>query len=267
MIPYIDLPGVQLRSILRPSYFNDVEGLTPGFTAQSIAMNSSVLNSQMRKRYGGILPWGQSPPIFVATGPTPPFVALQGQPTLGSMVLQIQITTAGLTGTAAFKWSGNGGLTFTGPITTAPTVVLGTTGLTAVFLPTSTFSTSDAYAAAPPVPETLLRWLTDLVTSDVATRHGVNTNDPLWDKIEKRADLARTQVQEAANSKDGLWDLPLSEDLGSAVDTGGPTAYSEQSPYAWTYAQERAALQGPGRGYCAACGGSPCICRNGLVGG
>jgi len=240
--PYIDLAGVQLRSVLRPSYFTDVEALTAGFTAQSIATNTSPINAQMRKRYGGVLPWGQSVPLLVPAGTTPPNVQLAGRPTLGSLQIAIQITTGGPLGTAIFQWSQTGGAPWTTGVLTAASVPLGMTGMSALF-PVGTYSTSDAYAAATVVPEVILQWLTTLVTMDVLIRHGINPNDPLSELLSKRVDLVREQMQEAANTKDGLWDLPLSEDLGSAVDTGGPFGYSEQSPYTWQYRQERAAYR------------------------
>ncbi len=264
--PYLDLPGVQLRSILRPQYFTDIETLTPGFTVQSIATNSSAINSQMRKRYGGNLPWGQQAPALIPAGLTPPAVVLQGRPTLGSYQITIQITTGGALGAAIFSWSSAPGTSPTTNVLTAPSVPLGTTGLTAIFPATGTYDVSNVYAAAPPVPETILQWLTTLVTEDVSIRHGINPNDPLSVRISDRVKLVRAQMEEAANSKDGLWDLPASEDLGSAVDTGGPRGYSEQSPYVWTRKQAAAAYRGGG-GFCGICGCSPCTCRNSLVGG
>lgn len=264
MFPYLDLPGVQLRSLLRPSYFTDVETLTPGFTAQSLASNSSTINSQMRKRYGGNLPWGQQAPALVAAGVSPPAVTLAGRPVLGSMLIVVQITTGGALGAAVFQWSSTGGASWTTGIVTAPSVTLGSTGLAALF-PVGNYDTSDSYAAAPPVPDTILQWLTALVTEDVSIRHGINPNDPLSQRISERATLARQQIEQAANSKDGLWDLPASEDVGSAIDTGGPRSHSEASPYDWAYRQQAAATRS---GWCRRCGCSPCTCSpNTLVGG
>jgi hypothetical protein len=239
--PYLDLAGAKLRSILRPSYFDDVEGLSPGFTAQSIATNTSPINSKMRKRYGGTLPWGQSPPALVPAGVSPPAVVLAGRPTLGSLLMVIQITTGGALGGALFRWSSDGGTTWTATgVATAASVPLGTTGMAAIF-PAASYDTTNVYAAAPPVPETILRWLTSLVTDDVSVRHGINPNDPLAVRIAGRVEQTWKQLEEAANSKEGLWDLPASEDQGSAVNTGGPQAYAEQSPYTWQYKQAAAA--------------------------
>jgi hypothetical protein len=268
VFPYIDLPGVQQRSVLRPSYFNDVETQTPGFTAQSIASHSSGINSRLRKRYGksGSLPFGQGAPALVPSGLTPPAVSLTGRPTLGSLLMVIGVTTPGALGTMVFEWSQNGGVTFTEGVMSASAVLLGTTGMTALF-PADTYDASNAYAAAPPVPETILKWLTFLVTEDVATRHGINPNDPLAIRITEKAKLAEAELLEAANTQTGLFDLPSSEDEGSAIDTGGPRGYSQQSPYEWTYLQAAAAY-GRGRGGlgCARCGCLPCACPNSLVG-
>jgi len=107
-------------------------------------------------------------------------VTLSGRPTLGSYLMILQVTTGGALGTAIFKWSSDGGYTWTTGVTTAATVLLGSTGMTANFPSVGvTYDTSNAYAAAPPVPETILKWVTTLVTADVFRRHGVNPNDPL----------------------------------------------------------------------------------------
>lgn len=248
--PAVDLAGVMRRSFLRPSYFTDVEAQSPGFTVQSIASNSSSIWSRLRKRYGasGTLPFGQLPPTLVPSGLTPPSVTLTGRPTLGSYLMVIQITTGGPLGTAVFQWSSDGGVTWTSSVTTAASVTLGTTGMTALFPDTGNYDTSNSYAAAPPVPETILRWLTILVTADVFRRHGVNPNDPLMVGLVDEVKQVRAEIEEAANSQTGLFDLPTSEDQASAVTTGGPFVYSEQSPYTWAYRQQ-AAAQGGGGGW------------------
>ena len=267
--PYIDLVGIQRRSVLRPSYFTDVEAQTPGFTAQSIASHSSGINSRLRKRYGasGTLPFGQGAPALVPSGVTPPAVTFTGRPTLGSLLMSIVITTGGPIYGAIFKWSLDG-ITWNTNVQTAPTVLLGTTGLTAVFPAEASviYDVSNAYTAATPVPETVLKWLTFLVTDDVATRHGINPNDPLAIRISEKAKLAETELAEAANSQTGLFDLPTSEDQASSINTGGPRSYSENSPYTWTYRQAAQAYGRGAVGWCSVCGASPCQCRNSLVG-
>jgi hypothetical protein len=53
--------------------------------------------------------------------------------TLGEYQFVIEITTGGAVGTAVFRWSTDNGVTWTSGVTTAATVVLGTTGNTANF--------------------------------------------------------------------------------------------------------------------------------------
>jgi len=45
-------------------------------------------------------------------------------------------------------------------------------------------------------------------------------------------DIAVAELKEAADSKDGLFDLPLRADTtATGVSKGGPRGYSEASPY------------------------------------
>ncbi len=82
-----------------------------------------------------------------------------------------------------------------------------------------------------PVPETILGWLTNLVTLDTLRKRGLNPADPSAEDY--RADVNRTfaEVKEAADSNTGLFDLPSPEGGASNVTTGGPLGYSETSPY------------------------------------
>ena len=231
MFPYLDLPGVSLRSILRQTYFDQVEVIAPGFTAQSIASHSSGINARMRKRYGKDLPWGKGPPTLLAAGLNPPQVSLQGVPTLGSLILALYVTTGGPLATAAFKWTANAGASFTSGVATAPAVPLGATGLAALF-PAGTYDVSNAYSSSPPVPDAILRWVTTLVSWDVLRKHGPpRTGDDIASGLKDEVELVQKQIEDAANSQAGLWDLPASEDQGSAITTGGPRFYNQTSPY------------------------------------
>jgi hypothetical protein len=60
-------------------------------------------------------------------------VGLQGTPTGGPWDFRVQIVTAGALGTATFKYSSDGGTTWSAALTTAATVSLGTTGMVATF--------------------------------------------------------------------------------------------------------------------------------------
>ncbi len=86
---------------------------------------------------------------------------------------------------------------------------------------------------AAPVPEIILGWLVVLVTIDVMRRRGMNPQDPTAAQFVDDATKAEAELKEAADSKDGLFDIPTGDDGDSAVTTGGPLGYSEASPYVW----------------------------------
>jgi len=249
MFPYLDTAGFQRRvTAMTAADATNVEALRPGLTAQRLAMRSSWINARLRKRYGNganagnALPLGQQPPALLSSGTTPPPVSLVGRPILGSLQVQLQITTAGAVGTAAFKYSLDGTTPSLGPVTTAPVVSLPGTGMQVVF-PSGAYSLDNLYAAATPVPETVLSWLVTMVTMDLYQARGVNPQDPQLELLRKDLETALEEVKEASDSKDGLFDLPAAEDADSAITTGGPLGYSEQSPYVWADLQLQAAIQ------------------------
>lgn len=233
MFPYLDLAGFKARTIMPVGDVNMLEQLAPGWIVQAIASRSSYLNGRFRKRYGrtNVLPFGQTPPNLLQSDPTSPVVTLSGRPTLGSVQPLILITTAGALGVAVFKWSLDNGVTFTTGVLTAASVPLAS-GLTASFA-AGTYATTHQYSAAPPVPEAVLRWLTTLVTDDAYRKRGRNPQDP--SQVDLKEDVTRVydELREAADSNTGLFDLPVSEDLDTAIVTGGPLGYTETSPYAW----------------------------------
>ncbi len=82
-----------------------------------------------------------------------------------------------------------------------------------------------------PVPEIILGWLTALVTLDVLRKRGLNPQDPTAEMFAADALKAEEEIKEAADSKEGLFDLEGSAGGASNVTTGGPLGYSEASPY------------------------------------
>lgn len=99
------------------------------------------------------------------------------------------------------------------------------------------------YAApfAAPVPEVVLGWLAAITTPDVLLRRGWDPGTDQAKSIVDAAALARSQIKEAADSKDGLWDLPLRADVTSTgISKGGPLGYAEADPYAWRDIQTEA---------------------------
>jgi hypothetical protein len=231
--PYLDLPGFFRRTIMAQGELNYIETDSPGWLVQRIAMRSSLMNGFLRKRYGNAgngrnsLPFGQNAPPLTGPEASPP-IGTKGRPTLGSQELVVQVT-AGNT----FKWSVDGGINFTTNVPIAPSVVLGSSGVT-LSLSTSPYNVGDVYEAPTPVPSIILVWLVNMVTYDAYRKRGMNPSDPNGELIVQEFKDTITDLKEAANSKDGLFDLPSNEDADSAVTTGGPLGYSEQSPYVWT---------------------------------
>ena len=242
-IPYFDLAGYKRRSKVIPQDVNRCDSLYPGYLDHRIARGSSFINGRLKKRY--LVPLGQEAPVLIPTGTAPPQIVLSGRPTLGSLEIAIQITTPGASGTAVFQWSKDGGLTWTTGVGTvsAGTVVLSGTGLVAAFPPsTLSFSADDAYSASTPVPEIALGWLAAMLDVDVWERRGANPQDPSIAMGIAERDAALSEIKEAADAKDGLFDLPTNDAAGdSAVTQGGPLFYSESSPYVWMSQQRRTA--------------------------
>lgn len=81
----------------------------------------------------------------VATGTAPPAVRLTGTP-VGEHQFIITITTAGALGAAVFKWSFDGGVSYTTGVPTAESVILGTTGIIAYFS-AGTYLTDNTYTS------------------------------------------------------------------------------------------------------------------------
>jgi hypothetical protein len=100
---------------------------------------------------------------------------------------------------------------------------------------------------ADPVPSIVISWLVGLVTADLFAKRGFNPGSAQDEEaILGRAQRARDEIKEAADSKDGLFDLPIREDLPgtSAITRGGPLAYSEASAYTWIDVQAEAVRNG-----------------------
>lgn len=256
MTPYLNIATYSVRSTLPRQYIDGVETTSPGFVTRAIAIESSTLNAQLAKRIARPvkLPLGQAAPTLVASGTNPPPVTLAGRPTLGSYLMVLQDTTPGDLGAAVFRWSSDGGVTWaTGLTPSAPSmgalttsVVLGLTGLSAVF-PIGTYGADNQYAGDPPVLEAVLGWITVLVDDRVMRKRGRNASDPAMVDLIADVTRVRGEIKDAADGKDGLFDLATNEDALSAISAGGPLAHSDQSPYEWVDRQARAVNFGLGR--------------------
>lgn len=94
-----------------------------------------------------------------------------------------------------------------------------------------------------PVPEVVLDWLTTVTTPDIWLKRGVNPSDAQVAAIFAMADKAWAEIEKAADSETGLYDLPLREDTtATGISQGTPMSSSQQSPYAWIDDQRTAAV-------------------------
>jgi hypothetical protein len=85
-----------------------------------------------------------------------------------------------------------------------------------------------------PVPGIVKQWVARLVTPDVMIKRGVNPDDQQFSLLAKKAEAVDAQLKEAADSSEGLFDLPLRDDTdASGIVAGSPRGYSEQSPYVY----------------------------------
>jgi hypothetical protein len=260
--PYEDLAGFKARTTMPSGDVDILEENSPGFIAQCIATESSWINGRLRKRYGNAnvnsgayagygdtgqatgnnLPFGKTPPALIPAGTNPPQgLQMVGTPILGSLMIAFQVAVAGPIGTAVLKYTINGGVGYVLlPVVLGNLPIIGS-GMSLQVPIGAVFGADNAWAAATPVPEIILKWLNALVTLAAYRRRGFNPNDPAGDMIVQAAVEAKKEVLEAADSESGLIDIPVSEDLDSAVTTGGPLGTSDASPYAW---QNRQAARG-----------------------
>lgn len=83
------------------------------------------------------------------------------------------------------------------------------------------------------VPDVVLGWLTALVAPDVYRERGASPGqDDQIAELNRLSDVAKAEVALAANSKDGLFELPLNDGATpGAVVFASPLAYSETSPF------------------------------------
>lgn len=85
-----------------------------------------------------------------------------------------------------------------------------------------------------PVPDKVVEWLVALVNRDAYLKLGVDPLDAQMADILAGAKTAEDELKEAADSVDGLFDLPLRADTtATGISKGGPLGYSETSPYVW----------------------------------
>lgn len=91
------------------------------------------------------------------------------------------------------------------------------------------------------VPEIVVAWQVKIVTPEAYRARGFNPSDPTLEGADADRTRVYEQIKEAADAKDGLYDLPLLDSGdASAISKAGPLSYSEASPYSWTDVQSDA---------------------------
>lgn len=89
-----------------------------------------------------------------------------------------------------------------------------------------------------PYPEAVKTWCARIVTMQCWKRRGYDPTDQSMQDAVKDRDEAKAEIKEAADSNEGLFDLPLRNDTtATGISKGAPFGYSEQSPYVWADAQ------------------------------
>lgn len=88
-------------------------------------------------------------------------------------------------------------------------------------------------------PTVVLGWLAVIFTEELYLKRGIDATDEQMARVTERARVAKDEVKEAAESKEGLFDLPLLQTVpaASGISKGAPLFYSEVSPYRWSEAQ------------------------------
>jgi hypothetical protein len=87
---------------------------------------------------------------------------------------------------------------------------------------------------AAPVPAIVEKWLVAIVTLWAYKKRGFDALSPEGADTIKDAETAKAEVKEAADADEGLFDLPLRDDVTSTgIARGGPIGYSEADPYSW----------------------------------
>jgi len=83
-------------------------------------------------------------------------------------------------------------------------------------------------------PESVKLWVTQLATMRVFMRiYRAPTEQQQWVSVQEDYENAMAELKEAADSQNGLYDLPITDAAdASAITKAQTAAYSEQSPYA-----------------------------------
>jgi hypothetical protein len=85
-----------------------------------------------------------------------------------------------------------------------------------------------------PYPDIVCLWLSQLVTLRCYQKVGFNSADAQSELVVAQAQAAEDQITQAANAFEGLFELPLRQDLpGSGISRSYAHSATDYSPYTW----------------------------------
>lgn len=85
---------------------------------------------------------------------------------------------------------------------------------------------------AAPYPLIVVEWLTAIVTDNMMRKRGIDATDEQAETYSADRTTAEAEMKEAADSVEGLYDLPLRADTSAAgIVAPQVLGYSEASPY------------------------------------
>lgn len=240
-----DIPNTNMTLTFTPGagavYFED--GDLFAFRTVAPSFSTSDLSTAMTAIFASPVEWevldlvGAVVPALsavTAAGTTPPTVTVSGTPT-DYYDVRVEITTGGARGTAVFKYSLDGGLTYTTGVTTAATNVLTGTGITVAFA-TGTYATDNVYtfnsgnAAA-------ARTMANALSTHMAT---ALTN--------KRYVMATMEMPDDTDTNltsnfSTFQDYRVSVAAGYEYITDAVTSFKDKRSSAWPYAARLAAIK------------------------
>jgi len=89
-----------------------------------------------------------------------------------------------------------------------------------------------------PYPIAVTRWLTAMTTLDAWLRRGIAATDQEAEVFRGQYDVALSELKQAANATDGLFELQLRQDTNaSGISKQYPRSYTENSPFVWKVVQ------------------------------
>lgn len=85
-----------------------------------------------------------------------------------------------------------------------------------------------------PYADQIVQWCAAIVADKVMRKRGIDETDRQAEQYAEDRKRAEDEIKEAADSENGLWDIPLRSDtLTTGIVDPVPRSSSQQSPYVW----------------------------------